>query len=391
MRPAETTARLAAFRGRGAGTDAERRAARWLAGELQGEDREVRVEPFWCRPNSALAHAWHVALGLAGSLLSASSPGIGGALVAVALVSVILDALTGLSPGRRLTFERASQNVVAKPRVPNPAAHIRLIVTANYDAGRTGLVYRNALRAPAARLARLMPFPGWLGWLAIALTWLLVIAALRSGGAKGTAIGAAQLLPTVGLVLALALLLELGISDFGPAAGDNAAGAAVAVAVAQALDAAPLRNATATLVLQGAGPIGLRRYLRARRRTLTSANAAIIGIAASGAGMVRWWVSDGALVPLRYDSRLRATCARLAAGEPHFGAGPHRGRGGTPGLAALLVRRPAIAIGCLDAHGLAPNAHQATDTSDSVDPQAIDSTIQFALLLADEIDAGLAA
>ncbi len=54
---------------------------------------------------------------LAASLLSVSSPTIGAALILIALLSVLSDALLGVSPGRRMTQERASQNVVvpAKP------------------------------------------------------------------------------------------------------------------------------------------------------------------------------------------------------------------------------------------------------------------------------------
>src|SRR5436309_3450159 len=116
MRPLATIEALTGFQRRGPGTDAERRTARWLAGELIGQRHRVRLEPFWCRPNWALAHAWHVALALAGSLLSVSHPYLGGVLVALALVSVVADATTGFSPGRRLTPERASQNVIAAPR-----------------------------------------------------------------------------------------------------------------------------------------------------------------------------------------------------------------------------------------------------------------------------------
>lgn len=385
---AQITARLAAFTGRGPGTDPERRAARWLASELQTAERDVRLEPFWCRPNWALAHAWHAALGLAGSLLAVSSPRVGGALLLVALLSVVSDALTGRSPGRRLTFERASQNVVAVPRArTDDNRRVHLIVTANYDAGRTALAYRTALRRAAARVEQLTHGPGWLGWFAIILAWLLVIAVLRVEGDKGTAIGALQLVPTVGLVLALTLLIEAATADYGPAAGDNAAGTAVAIALAEALDKTPLRNASVELVLQGAGEVGLRRHLRARRRTLTQPRTVVLGIAPCGEGQLHWWVSDGAFVPLRYLDRLRALCARVAAAEPHFNARPHRGRGTTPAFAALLARRPAITIGCLDEHGLAPRSHQQTDTADAVDPATLDRMLQFTLLLADEIDA----
>ena len=59
MRPAETIATLARFERRGAGTDSERRAANWLAEQVETKTRTASIEPFWCRPNWALAHAWH--------------------------------------------------------------------------------------------------------------------------------------------------------------------------------------------------------------------------------------------------------------------------------------------------------------------------------------------
>ena len=98
MRPDDLTLGLAGFDGRGPGTDAERRAARWLLRELRAEGHRVHTESFWCRPNWALAHAWHAALALVGSLLSVSHPAIGAALLGAALLSMLADGLTGVSP-----------------------------------------------------------------------------------------------------------------------------------------------------------------------------------------------------------------------------------------------------------------------------------------------------
>ncbi len=99
MRVTETVSGLAGFERRGPGTDAERRAALWLAAELEQSGREVRLEPFWCRPNWALAHAWHVALALGGKPVWRPEPRAGAALVLVALLSVVADALFGVSLG----------------------------------------------------------------------------------------------------------------------------------------------------------------------------------------------------------------------------------------------------------------------------------------------------
>ena len=100
-----------------------------------------------------MTHAWHAVLGLAGSLVAVHSPRVGAALLLVAAVSVLADALFGVSLGRRLTPERASQNVIALPPKGTRRRRVSLILTANYDAPRAGYVDRDALRRPVARIA----------------------------------------------------------------------------------------------------------------------------------------------------------------------------------------------------------------------------------------------
>ncbi len=241
MRAHEIAAQLEAFTGRGPGSNAERRAASWLARELENAGAEVRIDPFWCRPNWALAHAWHVALVIVGSLVSVGHPRPGAVLLIVALVSIVSDAVFGVSAGRRLTRERASQNVIVRPRSTAAGKPLRLVISANYDAGRTGLVYRDRLRGVTARLRRAAGgfAPGWLGWLCLATLWLIAVAVLREGHHRSTVVAIAQFVPTVLLVITFAALLELATADYGPAGNDNGSGAAVAVALAAALAAAP--------------------------------------------------------------------------------------------------------------------------------------------------------
>ncbi|HET6867739.1 MAG TPA: hypothetical protein VFH80_17605 [Solirubrobacteraceae bacterium] len=384
MRPLETTAVLAAFERRGPGTDAERRAARRLAQELFRAGHKVRTESFWCRPNWALAHAWHTALALAGSLLSVSQPTIGAAMLAAALLSTLADGLTGVSLGRRFTPERASQNVVAQASTGEDDKPTTLIITANYDAGRTGLIYRDAVRRPAAWLRNALgPLAlGWLAWLSLTITWSLAIAIVRAAQHHPPhALGAIQLPPTVALVLALALLLEAAAAGYGPAANDNASGTAVAIALANALKAGPPRNLSVELVLQGAGDgneIGLRRYLRTHKSS--RANTIVLGVAPCGGGQIEHWLSDGRLIPLRYARALTDL----------VDASGHRGRGATPALPARAKGLPAIAIGCLSPQGLPPRSHQAADVVEAVDEAALGGALQLALVLADEINASLA-
>jgi hypothetical protein len=402
MQAIDTATRLTKFTARGAGTDAERRAAAWLAAQLRGGRRSATLQTFWCRPNWALAHAWHTLAAIVGSLLAVHHGFLGGAIVVGALVCVIGDWLTGYSPGRRLTRERASQNVVSRTSTQandtgDTPPRVRLIVTANYDAGHTGLAYRDWLRAPAARLKRIAGggrlTPGWLGWLALTMVWLLAVALVRHNGTAGTPIGVVQLIPTAALVLALALLLEVAAAPVGPAAGDNGSGAAVAISLVRALDVAPPRRLDVELVLQGAGEAamtGLRRHLRSRRGELRSANTIVLGIAAAGSGRPCWWVSDGPFIPMRYAARLRGLAARAGGDASWLAARPYRGRGTSPALPARTRGLPALTIGCLDARGLAPRSHQTGDTAAALDPAALDGLVQFALTVVDAIDADLA-
>ena len=391
--PRSTIEGLTGFEGRGAGSDAERRAANWLAARCAERIGEPQIETFWCRPNWALAHLWHVALAVAGSLIALASPLAGIVLLAIALVSLVTDVLTGISLGRRLSPEHASQNVLV-PAAGEP--RIRLVLTANYDSGRIGLAYR--LRPATARLERALRglAPGWLGWLAIAIVWLLVVAVLREKGHHSQLVGAVQLLPTIGLVFGFALLLELSTGGWSPAAGDNASGVAAVLQTAAILAGAPPQHLEVEVLLTGAGDaeqIGLRRYLRARhrhrKRRRGRADAVVLAIAACGGGALRWWRSDGSFLPLRYNASTRRLAQRIADDEAHLGATAHRGRGHTGALSARLAGLPALTIGCVDPAGTPPRSHRKTDTADAVDPEAVEKATSFALLLIDGIDAAV--
>lgn len=401
MAAADTVAALSAFAGRGGGTDAERRAAAHLMTELAAAGRPAHIETFWSRPNWPMAHAWHVTLAVAGSLVAISSPRVGGALVLAALVAILFDGLTGVSPGRRLTRERASQNVVspapARPEAgpagpdpdPDPEPEVRLIVCANYDAGRMGLVHRPLLRRLGAALHRITGrrAPGWRAWLALDLVGLLVVALLRNGGHHGRGVAIAQLILTVALIITLALLVELAVSPFGPAANDNASGIAVAIALVRALTAAPPRHLTVELVLTGAADgsgAGLRHHLRSHP-TPPHTPTIVLGLAASGSGHPVWWTGDGSLMPLRFSRPLAALTAEVAAATPD--ARPHRGRGSSPALPARRAGLAAITLGALDARGLAPRSHLPDDTPAAIDRATLDRVLALAVMLVDAIDA----
>src|SRR3954470_18046792 len=118
--------------GRGAATDAERRAGRDLARRLEGLGRDVDVEPFEVWPRYPLAHLIHALVAIAGSVISVYSPLVGTALVAVAVVLTFGDGTGRFMLTRRLTGRRASQNVVSAENGGKPGT---LVLVAHYDTG----------------------------------------------------------------------------------------------------------------------------------------------------------------------------------------------------------------------------------------------------------------
>jgi len=382
---------LAAFEGRGACTDAERRACAWLRDELRARRREVRTETHWVRPQWPAAWALHAALGVAGSLVAVGTHAVGLGILLVVLVSYVLD-VTGRAHLLRLLFpRRATQVVVSEP--PTSSSPVRLIITAAVDAPRTGAAFTDGWVRAEARLRRALG--GHLSsppaWLAFALLALAGVAGARLAGADGQLVGAIQLVPTVVLLLAVGVLIDIALSPPSPGANADASAVAVALALADALDDTPPRHLDVEVVLAGAGDghaLGMRAYVRARRRTRRAEEVAVLALGPCGGGTPRFFTTEGLLVPLRLHPRLVALAERAALGEAHLRAAPAR-RGLSGALPVRNARWPAIEIACRDEHDRAPRARQPDDTPEHVDPAAIRGALELSLALVARLDEDL--
>src|SRR5213075_320750 len=145
---------LAAIPARGACTDAERRACALLRDDLRARGHDVRVETAWVRPQWPAAWALHALLGVAGSLVAVGSPAVGLAILAVTLVSYMLD-VTGRAHVLRAVFPRRATQLVVARKVPVPdVAPVRLVITASVDAPRTGAAFADRYVRAEARLRR---------------------------------------------------------------------------------------------------------------------------------------------------------------------------------------------------------------------------------------------
>ena len=397
MDPVEIAAGLAEFEQRAPGSDSERRAALWLRRRLREVGREAVLEPAWVRPQWPWVHSIHAALGLAGAVVAAFQPLAGAIILAVTAASAALDLLGLAHVARRLTPERCTQNLVSPPTEATRAGAqrlVRLMIVAHYDAPRGGLAVRNRPRRLAAAAQRLLRgrLPGLPSLVVIAPALVLAAAGVRLAVPGLGWPATAAVLCTAVLVVALAMLAELGLSPRGPGAGDPASGAGVAVALAAALDRSPPRHLAVELVMAGAGDgpsLGMRAFVRRRRRRYAAEATAVLHLAACGRGRPSWWTVDGPLVSRRLHPRLVAICGEAANDRPDLGATPHRGHGAGAAWRARLARWPAVTVGCLDEDGVVPDVGQASDSAQRLDRRAMDAALSFCLEVVRRLDAEL--
>ncbi|HEY4279128.1 MAG TPA: hypothetical protein VGM91_12980 [Conexibacter sp.] len=182
-------------------------------------------------------------------------------------------------------------------------------------------------------------------WVVLSLVVVLGCSAARLASDDAeTAVGIVQLVPTLVLLVALALFLDGATArplTFDPIAVDTL------VAAASVLDAAPPRRVAVDIVIAGAETgqgVGFLKLLR--RHRLSRARTAVIEL--KRAPTAGWQTSDGPLFPLRYHPQLIALAAMAAAEERELGATPSAGHASGAAFRARQRRLPAIRLGAPD-------------------------------------------
>ena len=351
---------LTAHRGRAAGTDAERRAAVYLRDRLEALGRPAELQTAHVRPRFGLTHAIHALLAIFGSVVAAANAPVGAAIVLVAAVSTFLDAAGLLHLVRRLTGRRVSQNVESRIDEGKPGT---LVLVAHYDAAR---------EAPSFRLATRVLRDPWLAML-IAMLAVLVCIGLRALDVEGTALTAAQFVPTVFLILMVPPLADIELSGAGAGAADNAAGTAVVLRLAEELGD-QLEHFDVWVVLTGAQKpfaLGMRAWLRLRRKELDGVSTVVLNIDGVGDGALTYGRREGALFALRTHRQLVKICEDVSEDGGH-GARPRVVHDSSDAAAALARGLPALTV---------------SSPGTILDPVALERTYEFCLELAERVDA----
>jgi hypothetical protein len=367
---------------RAPGSDAERRAAAYLKRRLEGLGRDAELESVDAWPAWPLAYAILAAAAVVGSVLSVSVPALGAALALAAALLTFLDAGVLLPTVRRLLGRRASQNVVSWGARDKPGL---LLLVAHYDAGRGGIALGQKAEARRSAFGQLVRRPiGPLEPLFWAELAVLVCCVLRLAGLSGLLLTVLQFIPTVLLIVAVALLLDIALSPTRAGENDNATGAALALRLAERFGGGRLDHFDVHVVLTGgqkAIAAGTRAFLKRHKRELSRERTVVLNLDAVGSGTVRYTAREGPLVAIKSHPQLIQLCQAIAEDdedENAFGARQIVNRTPSDGYAARSAGLPAITISCRGRLDYVP---------ERVDAEAIERAEGFCAELIRRLDA----
>jgi hypothetical protein len=199
----------------------------------------------------------------------------------------------------------------------------------------------------------------------------------------------AQLLPTVLLIVAIFLLLDIALSAIVPGAYDNASGVAAVISAAEELGREPPPNLDLWVVLTGSEESlceGMRAFVRAHRDDLDPERTLIVNVDSVSFGTIHYEVGEGAVISYPMDPELVELCEAVGTSDRRYGARPLRSPLLTDALPATVRGLRAISILGL-AEGLPPGwYHTHDDVPERVEGEALARATEFVVALTRLID-----
>lgn len=353
----------------------ERRAAELVRDGLREAGVEAELEPFrgystFAAPSGALA-----ASALAPVLLPPRRRLLRALPAAAAACALVAEGSLVRTPLSDALSRRSSQNLVATIE-PVGDAERTICLLCHLDTSRSGLMFHPAF---ARYLSSFLAAQG-----------IAVLAQATDPILAGTRTGRALLAGTRALISAgAALLLERELrGEDVPGANDNASGVAVVASLATELARRPLGSSRVVVLMTGceeAGMLGARAFLESR----DPSSWLFLNFDNVGAATLHYLREEGLLRKWDADSALAAIAARIASQRPELGLRPSSGPIGLTYDATPVLARGGRALTLVAADdGLIPNYHWPTDTTENVDPGALDRALEVGREMLGAIDRG---
>ena len=351
----------------------ERRAAEWIAAELDAARcRDARVE----EERAHGGYWWPLGLLNAGTALAAR---LGGRRAAALVGGVAAAAIYDDVGGGRLWFRRRTLphrptfNAVAE--AGDPEASRTIVFLAHHDAAHSGLVFHPALPRIAMRsmpalhekAEQSVPilYGVFLGPLLLALWGLLGRRPLRAAG----------MLFSLGASAAMA---NIGSSRVVPGANDNLSAVAVLVALAHALRERPVEGVRVVLLSTGSEESfmeGMQAFGRRHFAGLPRETTEFVCIECVGSPELCVVEAEGMLRMRYYTGETRERLARAGLDARVELTRGLRTVAATDALIALRAGYPTCTLGGVDEAKFPAQYHWPTDTPDNLNWTSVEGAL----------------
>ena len=263
---------------------------------------------------------------------------------------------------------------------------MRVVLTANHDAPRTGLLYWRPARRGRRRGRRRLRLSNLVGPVDIAFWALcaaLVAAAVRLiTGTDSTFISVVQFVPTVILMAYVVLFIDVAMSPVAEGANGNASGVATLLEVGRRLERQGAQAVDVWLVFPAAKEgfmLGMRAWMRAHAEDIDPRYTFFVNVDSVGAGTVHHVTAEGFALINRHDRNLIRICERI-------GSRPRTWREGTDGVLPAMQGFPSITLCSADERGRVPHHKLPLGYRRNVDPEAVEAAVDFVHELVRRID-----
>ncbi len=355
---------------RGSTTKNEELAARYAEEALRREGLAPMVEPFTSARSAWYPSALFTGLVLLGELLFLFAghwgAAAGLALVALALVSILLELSFCPNPLQWVLPKGRSQNVWARLE-PRAGAARQVVLVAHMDSHRTPLVFSSL---GWVRLFRALVPAGM-----ASAVGLIVLTAL--GLVLPAALWQLLSLPLALVVVGLlALTLQADLTPYTEGANDNASGVGVVLSLAARLHAEPLAHTTVWALLSGAeevGDYGAKAFIRRHRAELGDAAWIVVdNVGGRGVGTA-YLTQETFLATVRSDAGLLELVRRVAGRRADLDVYPSTMAGAyTDGAVGGEHGLPVLTLVGHRRDGVLPDWHQVSDVLENVDPATVE-------------------
>lgn len=377
----EFITKLTSLPSRGAASESERLAARYISEELNTLGLNVSAEEFKTPTRMPLIHFIHFFLIFLASIAANFTP----------LLSTIVGSLVVLSFWgefthrffilRHLIPHATSQNVIGK--IGSDAAKAKVVISAHMDAARAGVIFHPIFSHGAGRFKKLPLHKSLL----IAMIALLAVFVVKAFGGGTWVLSIVFNTIAVITLIASLLMLQWEMSPFSLGANDDLSAVAVMLGLAEKLKNIRYNDFQFIFVATGAEEAhcsGMKAYMKRHKHEHDKESSYFINLECLGGGKIKYVTREGFIIFQEHDHTL-IQIADIVARKYKIDFKPTYTVAHSESIVPLTLGFKSLGIIAMNEYNVPTNYHQKSDIEANIDYNLLETAQETLLRMVDTL------